>query len=170
MKRVQGTIGLALVECINPRIRKYRVRWDFQPYTNEEGEEQGVTFVEAEIGHKPSIEEVKEVVTAGYNEKIDERIISGFEWNGMKVWLSSENQFNYKAAYDLAIQTNGYNLPITFKFGTTEEPVYHTFTSVEELSGFYLQAMAYINNTLAEGWKEKDSIDWSEYKKLLSLW
>ena len=30
----------------------------------------------------------------------------------MNIWLSSENQFNYKVAYDLALQTNGANLPI----------------------------------------------------------
>lgn len=28
MRRVQGTIGVALVECINHYIGKYRVRWD----------------------------------------------------------------------------------------------------------------------------------------------
>ena len=40
----------------------------------------------------------------------------------MPVWLSSENQFNYKAAYDLAVQTGGATLPVTFKFGTDEVP------------------------------------------------
>ena len=38
-------------------------------------------------------------------------------WNNKRIWLSSENQFNYKVAYDLALQTNGANLPIIFKFG-----------------------------------------------------
>lgn len=167
MKRVQGSEGIALIECINPRLRKYRVRWDVQPHLTEEGEEQGVTFMEREILHKPSMDEVKEVVTAGYNAIIDEKILSGFEWNGMAVWLSSENQFNYKAAYDLAVQTNGMNLPITFKFGTSLAPAYHTFTTVGELSEFYLAAMNYINNTLAEGWKDKDGIDWNQYESLL---
>lgn len=82
----------------------------------------------------------------------------------MSVWLSSENQFNYKAAYDLAVQTGGQNLPIVFKFGATDEPVYHTFSTVEELSDFYLKAMTYINTVLAEGWAEKDAIDWEKYK------
>lgn len=173
MKRVQGSEGLPLVECINPRLRKYRVRWDVQPYTEEEGEEHGhphggVTFVEHEFLHKPTMSEVKEVVLAGYNETIDETILSGFTWNGMLVWLSEENRFNYKAAYDLAVQTGGMNLPIVFKFGTTEEPKYHTFATVDELTEFYLAAMKHINDTLAAGWVLKDSIDWSEYERLLN--
>lgn len=76
----------------------------------------------------------------------------------MPIWLSSENQFNYKAAYDLAV-TFGGNLPCVFKFGTTENPIYYEFTETEDLTDFYLSAMNYINNTLAEGWKEKDNID-----------
>lgn len=170
MKRVQGN-GL-FVECVNRRLQKYVVRWDVKPYyrkderTGEERQE-GYDYYEAWLNHKPTLAEVKEVVTAGYNALIDEKIVSGFEWNGMKVWLSSENQFNYKAAYDLAVQTNGGNLPIKFKFGTTEEPVYHTFISLDELSEFYLQAMGYINITLSEGWDAKDGIDWSVYEELL---
>ena len=110
-----------------------------------------------------SMDAIKTAILAWYNEQIDERILSGFVWKDMKVWLSSENQFNYKAAYDLAVQNGGANLPITFKFGTTNEPVYHTFTTVEELNGFYLSAMKYINDTLAAGWAEKDAIDWNAY-------
>lgn len=82
----------------------------------------------------------------------------------MPVWLSTENQFNYKASYDLAVQTGGANLPIRFKFGTDEEPIYHDFTSVDELTDFYTGAMAFINETLQDGWKQKDSINICTYK------
>lgn len=163
MKRVQGSNGLPLIECINPKIKKYRIRYDIRPYINEEGEEQGVTFLESEILHKPYINEVKEIVLSGYNQAIDEKILSGFTWNDMPVWLSSENQFNYKAAYDLAVMSEGKTLPVTFKFGTTENPVYHTFENLDKLTDFYLRAMGYISKTLEEGWKLKDSIDWGEY-------
>jgi hypothetical protein len=158
MTRTHGSIGTLPIECINPRYQKYRVRWDFKP--SDDGD--GVTFYEAEITY-PTEEKIKEVVLAGYNAIIDERILTGFEWQGMKVWLSSENQFNYKAAYDLAVQTSGATLPVRFKFGTTTEPVYYTFTTVEEFTEFYMAAMVYINTTLEQGWAEKDAIDWSIY-------
>ena len=42
---------------------------------------------------------VKDKVNKFINEKTDWKIKSGFTWKDYKVWLSSENQFNYKAAY-----------------------------------------------------------------------
>lgn len=170
MKRIQGN-GL-LIECVNPILQKYIVRWDVKPYfrkdeiTSEEVQS-GYDYCEKWLNHKPTMDEVKEIVLSGMNAIIDQRLLEGFEWNGMAVWLSSENQFNYKAAFDLAVQTGGGNLPVTFKFGTTQEPVYHTFSEVEELMDFYTKAMSYINGVLADGWKEKDSMDWSKYEKLL---
>ena len=101
------------------------------------------------------------------NQPLDQKILSGFVWKDMPVWLSSENQFNYKAAYDLAVMSQGQSLPVVFKFGTTENPVYYSFGSLEDISDFYISAMAYINRTLEEGWKKKDSIDWSVYEKAL---
>lgn len=170
MKRIQGN-GL-LIECVNPRLQKYIVRWDVKPYIRKDeitGEEiqSGYDYYEKWLNHKPTMDEVKEIVLSGMNAIIDQRILEGFEWNGMAVWLSGENQFNYKAAFDLALQTSGDNLPVTFKFGTTQEPVYHTFSEVEELMDFYTKAMGYINGVLADGWKEKDSMDWSKYEELL---
>lgn len=172
-KRIHGGIDTKVMECINPRLQKWLIRWDIQSTTEideETGKERiiGKNYQEKLVLHKPTMAEVKEIVLAGMNAKIDERILSGFVWNGMGVWLSSENQFNYKAAYDLAVQTQGMNLPVTFKFGTTEEPVYYEFTSVDELTLFYVGAMKYIDTTLNDGWKEKDAVDWSAYESLLA--
>lgn len=122
-------------------------------------------YMEHEFDHLPEPEEVKSLVIAWYNGKVDEAILSGFTYEDMPVWLSSENQFNYKSAYDLAVQTAGATLPVTFKFGTDEQPKYRKFETLTELTDFYTKAMAYIQSTLAEGWQGKDSIDWSAYGK-----
>lgn len=113
---------------------------------------------------EPTISQIKEIITAQINADIDLKILSGFVWNGMPVWLSTENQFNYKAAYDLAVQTGGATLPVRFKFGTDNNPQYHTFNDLEELTDFYTKALDFVNTTLNDGWDEKDSIDWSVYK------
>jgi len=84
----------------------------------------------------------------------------------MPVWLSMENQFNYKAACDMAAQTEGKELP-TFKFGTTEEPVYYTFKNIAEMKEFCTAMVTYTNKTISDGWAEKDSIDWEVYSNLL---
>lgn len=149
---------MRLLECTNPVKGKWRVRWDVRK--NEDGT---ADYMEEEFDHRPTTDEVKSLVIAWYNAKVDEAILSGFTYENMSVWLSAENQFNYKSAYDLAVQTAGATLPVTFKFGTDEQPEYRQFTTLDELTDFYVKAMAYIQTTLAEGWKAKDAIDWSAY-------
>lgn len=166
-ERHNGSTLTPLVECLNARTNLWRVRWDVQTVRDEGEGKEYVTFLEADFTHKPTIAEVRSLILAWYNEEIDEKIISGYTWNDTPVWLSQENQFNYKAAYDLAAQTDGESLPVTFKFGTDEEPVYHEFTTLAELADFYTGAMAYIAATLAAGWQTKDAIDWTAYAEAL---
>lgn len=113
-------------------------------------------------------QEIKDAVCEDINKQTDEKIVSGFKWHNQGIWLSMENQFNFKAAYDFAIQNNGANLPITFKLGEDEyqNPVYYTFETVEEFSDFYTSAMLYVQQCLSEGWERKDAIDWSKYQPI----
>lgn len=113
---------------------------------------------------KPTLEEIMSTVTEQINRNVDEKILSGMTYKGQQVWLSTENQLNYKAAYDLAVQTEGKTLPVRFKFGTDEEPSYHTFESVEELGDFYVAVVKHIQDTLDEGWTEKDGVEWDKFK------
>ena len=120
-----------------------------------------------------NLQVVKDAIIADINARTDEKIISGFVWEPaaggepIPVWLSTENQFNFKSAYDLAVQKDGATLPVTFKMGEDAEgnPVYHTFETMEDADDFYVKAVAYINQTLADGWAEKDGIDWEPYEK-----
>ena len=120
--------------------------------------------MEEEFDHRPSDEEIKETVIDWYNNQTDRAILSGFSYEGNTVWLSTENQFNYKAAYDLARQSNGATLPVKFKFGSDEKPVYRVFENIEDLTDFYTKAMRYILETLDTGWKKKDAFDLEQYQ------
>ena len=151
---------------------RWKIHFGFTPYYEEDEDGNKVetqlgTWTEMWLSGKPSIEQVKGIVLDAMNKEIDQKILSGFVWKEMPVWLSTENQFNYKAAYDLAVMSQGKSLPVTFKFGATESPVYYTFESLEDISDFYLSAMTYINKTLEDGWKKKDDIDWSVYEEVL---
>lgn len=106
--------------------------------------------------HKPTLKEIEDIIKSTINAETDAKIISGFVWRGMPVWLSQENQFNYKTAYDLAVQLNGANLPIKFKFGTDDEPQYFIFDNMEDFADFFIGASNYVNETLNAGWSEKD--------------
>lgn len=115
---------------------------------------------------------VKKAVLGDINARTDEKIVSGFVWTpegaeaGINVWLSEENQHNFSEAQRVAVMTEGASLPVKFKMGEDADgnPVYHTFTSVAELNGFYLAAVAYVQQCLDDGWAEKDAIDWSIYE------
>lgn len=168
MEKGYSPNNVELLECISRKYNRYIVRCNVEDWKDKEGNVIGKQFNKQLFNHKPSLQEIKDVVLGCYNNIIDEKIISGFVWKDMMVWLSNENQFNYKAAFDLAVQTNGNNLPIVFKFGTTENPVYFKFEDLNTLTEFYSSAMQYINKQLSDGWAAKDALDWSVYEKLLS--
>lgn len=119
---------------------------------------------------KPTIEQVKKSVLEDINKQTDEKILTGFVWNDMPVYLSDENQRNFSEAQRIAMIMPDAILPVTFKLGeqADETPIYYEFTTSEELTGFYLQAVSFINQTLAEGWQRKDGIDWAPYEAALN--
>lgn len=81
----------------------WRVRWDFRPKLDSEGNPTGVNWFEEEAyGFIPTIEDIQQTITEWYNKQTNERILHGFEWNGRRVLLSDENKFNYKAIIDEA--------------------------------------------------------------------
>lgn len=115
--------------------------------------------------HKPSVREIKQDISELINKETDAKILTGFTWNGKPVYLSAENQMNFKAAYDIARDTAGASLPIKFKLGEDADgaPVYHTFTKLEPLADFVMKAMSFVVTTLNEGWVKKD-IDYSIFE------
>lgn len=160
MNRVSGAEPKPL-SVFNKVKGTYSVTFDVKPDEQQEGQ---FTFVRYLFDHLPTVDEIRQAVNAYYNAETDAAIVSGFRYDDVPVWLSSENQFNFKAAFDLAVQTQGASLPVKFKFGTDEEPVYRTFATVVELQAFYTAALAYIQSCLEAGWAKKDAVDYSVYK------
>ena len=133
--------------------------YDLQPVKGKEL----VTWREVVFFKKqgaPTLEAVKRAIIEDINRHTDEKILKGFVWKNMNVWLSEENQRNFSEAQRLAI------VPITFKISENEDgtPVYHVFEKVDELNDFYSKAVGYVQQCLQEGWNEKDGIDWSVYE------
>lgn len=117
--------------------------------------------------------DVKAAIEGDINADTDGKILSGLVWTPeggepINVWLSQENQFNFKSAYDLAVQKQGATLPVTFKLGEDENgnPVYHTFETMTDAEDFYTHAVAFIHQMLEDGWARKDAIDWEPYQEL----
>ncbi len=113
-----------------------------------------VYFNKKEV-QKPSLEQIKDAVISDINARVKDNIISGFVWNGKPVWLSEENQMNF--AQGVA--------PVTLKIGEESDktPIYQSFGTAEELKAFSDACTLYKQNCLADGYAEKDGIDWSDY-------
>ena len=127
-QRVIGNTPVLNIECISPRKNKWKIRWDIT-----EQEDGLANWIEHDLDHKPTEQEIKDIIMDWYNTNIKEKIVSSFIWNDIPVWLSLENQMNYKSIYDIAKQGIEEILPVTFKLGTDEYPVYKSFSTLEEL-------------------------------------
>lgn len=158
MKRVQGNADVALLECTNPVRNKWRVRWDVTT------DESGITsYMEEQFNHRPSTDEIKVLINEWIDERTKEAILSGFRFEGNLVWLSIENQTNYERDYLKAHFNLPDALPVTFKFGTDEQPVYRTFKSKEDIEEFYRGYTSHIRQTQLDGWNAKDAVDLELY-------
>lgn len=134
------------------------------------------------------VNDVKDAILKDIDARTDYKIENDLVWTSFEhedipVRLDAENKFNFKASYDLAVQTNGANLPITFKMSEVEieiepkgddiptwekKPVYHTFKTMDEANDFYMKAMTFIQNCYTDGWNKKDNFDWSPYEELFN--
>lgn len=152
MRTVQGFFE-KYIECINPYSNLWVIRWNKREEINDLGET--ITKWEEEVfDHKPVLEEIKVVIEEFYNSNTRKKILSGFHWNDKVVWLTTENQLNYKSLYDMQSEIN------IIKVG---EDSYITFNTFEEYKEFYLAAIQFIKDTLTKGWQEKDSFDYTPY-------
>ncbi len=161
MRQSQGHNNTPHIELINPVQNKWLVRWNYQPIAYSEL----VSFIEEEFKHKPTIEEIKALIFGWIDAQVDERILHGFRYNGTPVTLDAENKFNYKASFDLVAQTGGQGLPITFRLGTEQQPVYQEFNTMQELTAFYTAAMTHVQQCYVEGWQQKAQFDFEAYQK-----
>jgi hypothetical protein len=156
MRTVQGYFE-NYIECLNPFKSTWVIRWNKREETNKDlgGREETVTRWEEEVfDHKPELSEIKTVIEEYFNTEVQKKIFSGFTWEDKTVWLTQENQINYKSLYDLQGEVN------TIKVGEND---FITFNTFEEYKEFYLAAIKFIKDTLAECWKKKDSFDYTPY-------
>lgn len=155
-------VGEKYVVCFNCNViksvqrRKTAITGNNEPY--ETCQYQYMVF-----STKPSIQTIKNEYEEYVNSIISKRITTGFIYDKKNIDLSTENQMNYKAAYDLAMQTNGMNLPYKIKCEMNGKTQYLIFNTVSEITTFYLALNKHISKCLEDGWTMKDSIDYSIY-------
>lgn len=112
---------------------------------------------------KPSLAMIKNDLEEIINNNVKNKITNGFIWKNYNIYLSTENQMNYKANFELAVQTDGKNLPFRIKAEKNGKIEYLVFFGINELKDFYIAMTKHINNALEFGWQQKDAIDYSVY-------
>lgn len=163
--KVQGKI--ADYTIVKEEKNRFLVNYDCESINDTDAIWYQLIFYKKQFG-MPSFDTVKNTILEDINSQTDEKILSGFVWNNINVWLSAENQRNFSEAQKMAEKYGSAVLPLRFKLGENEneEAVYHTFETVEELDDFYTKAFRYVNQCLNEGWERKDAIDWTPYEEL----
>ena len=112
-----------------------------------------------------TLDDIKSAILEDIDNEVKRMIIETMTWDNKQVWLSIENQQNYKTALDVAKETDGDNLPVKFKLGDEDKPTYVTFETINSLKEFWLACCAHVRECLNYGWQLKDSIDWSKYQR-----
>jgi hypothetical protein len=107
--------------------------------------------------HKPTWDEVKAVLIETINAQTKEKILNGFTWNDMKVWLSEDNQRNFMMISDFG--DDSFPLQVKINEESDGTPIYHTFANAAEFNEFSQQASQYVIETWIAGWNEKDQLD-----------
>lgn len=125
-------------------------------YANERQEDDMWVY---DVWRVNNADHAKAEIDAQINAETDHKILTGYTYNGLPVWLSDENQRNFMGLYLAATTTGGAVLPVTAKIGEKRgKPIYHTFDSVEDIAAFYLGGLTHINTCLVEGQARKDAI------------
>lgn len=153
-KRSEGGVNIPSFQKVNLRKGYYAVRWDFQ--NNEDGNT--VNYMETVFDHLPSEDEIRSVINKYYNEITDQKILSGFTYKDVPIWLSIENQNNYLMAAVSGISS------YMIKGGSDSSPINLTLNSHEEIVEFVAAMQEYISNCINEGRANKTGINFENYR------
>ena len=115
MRKSQGSLDTPLIECVNPRRNTWRIRFNLQADTDG-----GATWLEEDFDHQPAPDEIKALFDSWSSNETARLIREGLTYGGHLVWLSQENQLNYKMIHDTAVQSGGQNLPVRIKLGSDQ--------------------------------------------------
>lgn len=118
MKRVQGTKGVSLFECINADQNKWNVRWDVQDNpADREGKVKGVNYMEETFLFKPDLSDVKSVMSIWCS---GEEAVGCFVLDGKNITLERSGILLLRSQAEQAVKDNDVTVPLITESGVVE--------------------------------------------------
>lgn len=109
---------------------------------------------------KPSLDEIKEIITAQIEADFSERLRAGFDWHGKRVEYSEERKSDFTGLIT-GLQAGLFQLPLTMNLSDTAL-VLHEFTSIEEVGEVAAGICSHKTTVTNAKWLEKSSINWED--------
>ena len=146
MKRVKGTQGVALMECINADMNKWSVRWDVQEEPAEEGRAAGVNYMEATFFFKPDLSDVQAVMSTWCASEEPEGC---FVLDGKNISLDREGILMLRDQANEALEAGEETLPLITDAGVVEIAPAEAVYIAGRMAAYYSAYRLHINARLA---------------------
>lgn len=118
MKRVQGTKGVSLFECINADQNKWNVCWDVRDNpADKEGKVKGVNYMEETFLFKPDLSDVKSVMSIWCS---GEEAVGRFVLDGKNITLERSGILLLRSQAEQAVKDNDTTVPLITESGVVE--------------------------------------------------
>lgn len=118
MKRVQGTKGVTLFECINADQNKWNVRWDVQDNpADKDGKVKGINYMEETFLFKPDLLDVKAVMSIWCNS---EDVVGSFVLDGKRITLEQSGILLLRNQAEQALKDGSSSVPLITDEGVVE--------------------------------------------------
>lgn len=118
MKRVQGTVGVSLFECINADLNKWNVRWDVQDNpADKEGKVKGINYMEETFLFKPDLADVKSVMSIWCS---GEEAVGSFVLDAKNITLERSGILLLRSQAEQAVKDGAASIPLITDDGVVE--------------------------------------------------
>lgn len=135
MKRVQGTKGVSLFECINADQNKWNVRWDVQDNpVDKDGKVKGINYMEEAFLFKPDLTDVKSVMSIWCS---GEEAVGSFVLDAKNITLERSGILLLRSQAEQAVKEGAASMPLITDDGVVEvAPVEALFVAGRILANY----------------------------------
>ena len=119
--------------------------------------------------HRPTLDEIKDVVNTRLSADADERKRNGFKWQGVPVRYDEEAERNITGLSVKIPRLGAAMFPLKFKLGDYPDgsPAFYEFKDAEEFESFTDALLLFSQECYAKSWAAKSEMDWSKFEETL---